>query len=288
MWLGRPGELVRLPDPDPDIEAALMPPWSATTLLSGAIVVQQGVKSPRRFSVPWRWITEAQMHSVAQFTTGVRGRGPWVLITELDTNRLTANQSSGTEAQADTEGFAVSHGTVASSTAQAYQDSRSLLWTLPGSDPGVDPFLSLTWPGSAYGFPVVANEDYAFSCRVSADSASFVLAVSLRWYTKAGALISTNTWAMPSVSGSLSSYVYASISALAPPTAAYVLPTIDATTMVTSGHVSLDHAQLEMGPVSTAWVPGMGLPRVAIEPLTLGYPYKGDNHLGTVNFVEVG
>lgn len=286
MWFGRPGSLVQLPDPEPDIEGALGISFSATPLLGGTVVVQQGEQVSRTISLGWHWLTETQAALLTGYLASHRGRGPWVLITEMDRNKLDVNQSSGTEAWGTTEGFAASHGTLASSTAQSYLDSRSLLWTLPSSDPG-DPFLSLPWAHSDYGFPVVANKSYAFSARVSADSASFVLTAGLRWYTASGVLISTSAWPVPALPGSLDDYVYAAVSGLAPPTAAYVLPAITAATMVNSGHVSLDQAQLEMNPAPSAWLPGMGSKRVAIQPFKRGYPLKNYHHLDSVVFVEV-
>lgn len=286
MWFGRPGSLERLPDPEPDIEGSVGVPFSATTLLGGTVTVQQGERVSRVISLGWHWLSETQAALLTGYLAGHRGLGPWVLITEMDRNKLDVNQSSGTEAWGTTEGFAVSHGTLASSTAQSYLDSRSLLWTLPSSDPG-DPFLSLPWAYSGYGFPIVANKSYAFSARLSADSATFSLTVGLRWYTAAGVLISSSAWAVPPLSGSLDDYVYAAVSALAPPTAAYVLPAVTAATMVNNGHVSLDQAQLEMNPTPAAWLPGMGSKRVAIQPFNRGYPIKGYHHLDSVAFVEV-
>lgn len=288
MWFGRPGDLIELPDAEMDIDAPISRPMSAVTLLGGAVVQQMMGQISRDITVPWHWLTEHQAGILTGYMAGHRGRGPWVLITELDTNKLSPNQSSGTEADADATGFAVSNGTIASSTAQAYQDTRSLLWTLPGSVPGTPPSVTLTWPASSYGFPVVPLKDYSCSARVSADSATFDLRIDLRWYTAAGSLISTSSWASASPSGTLSDYRYYSISAQAPPTAAYVLPAIVAETMVTSGHVSIDHCQLELSSVATPWVPGMGSKRVSIQPISRGYPYRGQHHLNSVTFTEVG
>lgn len=288
MWFGLPGQLVQLPNPKLGVSGAPTVPTSVTTLLSGAQVVQRAQRGSRTWTLPFRLLTEAQAGLLTGFYVGHYGRGPWVFLSGLDRNLLSPNQSSGTDALATTEGFTASHGTLASSAAQYYQGSRSLLWTLPSSTPGTPPFVSLTWSGSDYGIPVLPNTNYAASARIAGDSASFEVRLDLRWYTAAGSLISTSRWAPTALSGSLSDHSHVAISGLSPATAAFVKVAPVAETMVTNGHLSIDAMQLQMAPVSSDWVPGVGVPRVSITGMSHEYGSAGFHDLGGVTLAEVG
>lgn len=288
MWFGRPGQLVELPSPMRGITGTPSVETSVITLLSGAKVVQRASRSSRSWTLPYRFLTNAEAGLILGYHLGHYGRGPWVFMSELDTNLLSANQSSATDALATTEGFTASHGSIATSTAQFYQGSRALLWTLPSSTPGTPPYVSLTWSGSTYGIPVLPLTDYAASARISADSATFDARIALVWKTVAGAVISTSQWSPTSLSGSLSDFLHVAISGLSPATAAYVEIRLIAETMVNDGHMVIDQLQFEMSSVSTDWAPGAGVPRVAIIGADREYDWHGFNHLGQVELQEVG
>lgn len=288
MWFGNPGELVELPSPMRGITGTPSVETSVTTLLSGAKVVQRAARSSRAWTLPYRLLTDAEASLILGYYVGHYGRGPFVFISELDTNLLSPNQSSGTDALATTEGFTASHGSFTSSTAQQYQGSRSALWTLPSSTPGTPPYVSLTWPGSTHGIPVLPLTDYAASARISADSATFDARIALVWKTDAGGVISTSQWSPTSLSGSLANFSHVAISGPSPATAAYVEIRIIAETMVNDGHMAVDQIQFEMNSVSTDWVPGVGVPRVAIISADREYDWHGFNHLGQVQLQEVG
>lgn len=287
MWFGRPGQLVKLPSPKRGIVGDPIVESSSLTLLSGRKRTQLAERSSRAWELPYKLLTEAEAGIFTGYYMRHHGRGPWTFISELDTNLLSPNQSSATAALGTTEGFAVSHGTIAPSTDYYYQAPQSLLWTLPASTPGTPPFVSLTWPGSAFGVPVIPNTSYATSARISGDSASFEVRLDMRWYTAAGSLISTSQWAPTTLSGSLSDYSYVSISGLSPATAAYVLIAPVAETMVNNGHISIDRLQFEIGPVATDWVPGFGVPRVSIVDMGRQYEWKGFHEVGKIFLQEL-
>ena len=288
MWFGRPGHLVQLPDPQAGIRFKADRGSSLLTSVEGAVTVQYAYPHSKQvWDITYDFLTDEEADIILGYHQGWNGRGPWVMLFDAKRNMLTANQSTGTDASADTTGFTASTGTLSSATDSYTQGSRSLAWDLPSSATG-SPYLGLPWSGSTYGYPVLSAQSYAFSADLAGSSTSLRLRMDLVWFDVSGVIISTTSWSPFTPDGSLSSYTPAAVVGIAPDEAAYVQPRITASTPVDSAQIRVDALQLEAGYVGTTWTGGYGTPLVSIVDPDMSSPLKGYVSMGTVTFQEVG
>jgi len=284
MWIGTPGNFVALPQLQPDISVDEDRGTVIHTSVAGGKTAQHMFTDTKRvYSVPWRWLTSADLTDLLAFKQGQYGPGPFTLLTELDTNLFTSNQSSGTDTLGTTTGFSSTHGTL-SSAAGGYKGSRQLNWQLPVSPPASNPSVNFRWKSSTIGTPVVPNEKYAFSVFVKT-SIDIDIRLKFSFRTAANVVTGEVAWEPVPVS---SEWTRLDVAGTAPDDSAFVQCLIIAMDPAGSELISIDHAQLEFGNAATAWTPGLGIPYVTIEELPRGYPLKGYHTPGQVKFVEVG
>jgi len=266
LRIGRPGDLVALPIPLPNVPRTATGQQSVREALRGGITAQRTGVLRRRWQFKWERLPASDFIVLEQLRRGHRGRGGYVLVDPAAVNMLDDRASSGGD-NPDGAAWTASSGTVVSSTGQAYAGLTSQLWTHPASAVSGS-YVELPWAGGGFGYPVVPGDPYAFSARVSATSASFSLRADLVWFTAAGASISASSGTASAPAASLSTWGQRTATGTAPGTAAYVRPRITALAAVGSGQVAVDQAQLQWGSTVTATHPGSGVPRVALLELT--------------------
>lgn len=287
FYLGRAGSLQALVPPQPG--------WEATDLLRGGthelaaggnVRDRTGIR--RRWVLNWKALLDAEWSTLR---TLLYVPGPYRLLNPEESNRLDANQSTGTDELRDTTGMrAVTQGTLASSTAQAHAGVRSLEWDTDtaltvATGRGVAYSTSLTsidktWvavrPSVAHSFSVWARASVAVS-----------IAARIDWYTTAGALISSDAGTGTAVSTSGWTQLTCA-NKTSPSTAAYGIAGIHNTTTTASALILwLDDGQLEEGVAATTWRLGAGTPLVAVDSLSPSVPLVG-YHDAELVLLEVG
>lgn len=272
---GPVGNLQRLPPPGNGIDATPEKVGGAHELLSGGRSYDvAGIR--RTYKMSWQYVEPADWIVLEALYLGAYGPEPYVLLDPARTNLLTANQSTGTEALADTTGYAVQGvGTITSSAVLASTGLRSLLWAHPSAAIGA---AGVQTTAGAYGTtgtpatdtPAVVGLTYTGSlqARAVAAAASVTLQLSLQWYTAAGVFISASTGTATGVTNA--AWVQLTASAAAPATAAIARLQIANTVAIPAAHpgVYLDDWQMQDDPAFTFWTPGTGVPRVHFDSLS--------------------
>lgn len=293
MWFGLPGQLVELPDPEPDISGPLGVRDAMVTSLGGAVTVQRFSSSKRTVSIKWDWLTEDQASILTAYYLGQMGRGPYVLITDIDTNMLTGNQASASDVDLDTSGFYLdpAQGTLVSTGVSVSQGSRCLRWSFPSVFVGGSK-VSLAGTGTAerspFELPVIAGKVYTFTANVSGSSSSIKLQGVIEWYTLDETFLGESSWQTVAMVGAISSYTTIQVTGSAPIGAVFCSLHIRATNGVNFGTVSIDKLQFEKSNQPSNWKPGMGAFKFMISDLGREYPLGGWHSHGTVTFTEVG
>lgn len=151
-------------------------------------------------------------------------------------NLLTANQATATDALGNTTGFSVNTGTLASSTAQAVQGSRSVAATSTGT--------SSVWVTAAAtlslgdGIPVTGGAVYtAFGKTRRSGTGGADASIYIYWMTAAGAWCSRQSDQGAYVTSTTSGWTLASVTATAPPDAAQAFVRYVNETSVANGDV---------------------------------------------------
>jgi hypothetical protein len=228
----------------------------------GSVRDRQGVS--RRWVLGWPAVTDDNLHVLRRVT---RRPGPWRWLDPFEVNRLTANQSDGTDDLGDPTGHrAVGQGTVTSTVAQAHEGVRSLLWdsdtALSSTGRGVAyataATLDATWtavrPSLAYTFSVWGRCSVAVTMQPRID-----------WYDTTGASISSDTGTATALSTSAWTQL-SCVNKTSPAAAAYaVAGVLNTTTTGAATEVYLDDAQLEEGATVTTWRQGAGTPLVTVD-----------------------
>lgn len=293
MWFGRPGALVELPDPEGidgevNIEFTSTRESSRHTSAAGGATVQHSYIQPlRSWTLPFPLHNEYDLGLLRAYHTGHNGIGPWAMLLEIETNQLSANQSSGTDQFADTTGFSATEGTLSSTGLYSIQGSRSLLWETPAS-PVADSYISLSWHGSTYGYPCVPGKELTFSLQTSGSTASQVIRPALAFFDSEGASVSTTLGPLSNTSASLAVYKPTFTTAVVPPTGVYVQPRLIVTSPIASASITLDELQLQEGQDNTEWVPGSTTPLVSITSFNYTANYNPYFSADGVLFEEVG
>lgn len=286
MWLGRPGALVQLRMPARDYDRAPQLQAAVRRTLGGGYTVDRPIRPSRQWHMSWVWLTRADWTHLHALATRQYGPGPFALIDPATGNFLTPQQASGTDVLADEAGWSVTGSeTIASSTAQFWQGSRSLLWSLPASvSSGV-----LTYsPTAGFGWPTPDGQAWVMSayCRSGGTDTTFDVRARIRWLNAAGSQVSVSTGTYTAMSSS--AWTRVSVTATAPAGAVYVEPglQVDATDVSAAAQCYVDGSQLEMTEL-TAWQPGEGLPQVSIVDVDERVPWI-ERRNGAMTLVEVG
>jgi len=264
--------MVLLPQPQPGIEAGRSRRGAVHELAGGGAVLDVTGRA-RAYRLSYDSLTADELAVLEQLA---ELPGPYRLIDSNRRNYLTANQSSGTDALADTTGFSAPfQGTVSSDTTQHRTRSRSLKWdtvtSLTVTNRGVWLPDAGTTPNANWT-AVLPSTVYTFSAYVRANAAITMYA-AIDWKDAAGATISTDFGTGTAVSTSDWSTRLACANKTSPATAAYAVPAVlDSTAPSAIRQVFIDDAQFEQAAAATAAVIGTGTPTVGVDQLTQAYP----------------
>jgi hypothetical protein len=264
-YLGYPGALQALPRPAFGYAPVDEVRGGDHELLSGARVRDRiGVR--RRFTLSWQAMTDAEWALVRALT---RIPGPFRYLDPLEPNMLTANQSTGTDELATTEGFSVrTQGTLSSSTAQQRSWRRSCAWAtgtaLAATDRGfalrtstaVDSTWTAVRPSTSYSVSGYLRTTVAVSIKAG-----------MEWYDSAGIIIGSAVFGTGVAIGTGDFNSRPTHTATSPANAAYAVPLfLNSTTTGAAITVYLDEPQFQEGAV-TAFDLGAGTPWVSVESL---------------------
>lgn len=281
-YLGPAGSLVALPPPQRDIPRPLGRPTVEQVAIGGAVTVDRMGRGRRRHSLSWSFLTPDEASILERLW---QLPGTLILDDPSRRNRLTANQSTGSDVAQDTTGvLARGQGSVSSSTAQARSAPRSFAWATSGAvgvtGRGLVLASSITVPDFTW-HPVRPGGIYTVSLWARA-TAAITMRAGLEWYDAAttpatvGAA-STGTAAAVGT-GAFSKYT---VTGTAPAGAAYGLVTF-LNTVTTGAGLTLyvDDLQVEEASADSAWTIGSGVPRVAtLGELPQTTPLTGWEHL---------
>lgn len=275
FYLGKPGNLTKLPAPMPDISFSRVRGASTVTSLNGNRMTHYASAFGRRsWDLEWSQMTEDEYYLLDEFFSGQRGKGPWYFVDPSRRNILVPQQASATDVLVTGDeldgfagGFAIdwdSGETLASSGAFVLQGTRSLAWQLPF--PTTAGFVNLTsprtgWPGYPVAPDLIGQQTFSVytQCPIAAE-----VGCALYFYTSDGAFVT-------SVIGSTTilvadTWTRVTMSTSTPATAAYMVPLffVMNVSITSATTVYLDKLQLEYTAAATNWQPGQGAPLVSI------------------------
>jgi hypothetical protein len=266
FYLGPPGALVALPPPLRDIARPLVRRQGEFAALSGATVVDRYGRGRRRHSLAWQFLTPDE--------AGVLERlwqlpGTLILDDPSRRNRLTANQSTGSDVGRDATGvLARGQGSVSSSTVLARSAPRSFAWAtgaaVGATGRGLVLASSITVPDFTW-HPVRPSGVYTVSLWARA-TAAITMRAGLEWYDAASptpAPVGSPAVGTAAAVGT-GAFSKFTVTGTAPAGSAYGLVTF-LNTVTTGAGLTLyvDDLQAEEAAADSAWLPGSGLPRVA-------------------------
>lgn len=288
MWLGHLGRLTRIRSPLRGVEATATRVSNLQPTVGGRRSADRTRDGTRDYRLQWLALPVADFAVLEGYYLGHRGPGSLVFVDPSRSNLLSVNQSSGTEARSDTSGFDKSAGSIVSSTSAAWQDLRSLLWTVDETA-GDGGYVKLPWrhPGALDGTPAVPGQAYTWSAYLSGSSASLSLRLDLVWLDATYATISTTTGTPAAPAGSLASFAPYMVTGTAPSNAVYVQPRVACPTGIDGAFVAVDGCQLQMADAVSDWVAGTGVPIVVVTELTDAYPLYGVHDV-TMILSEIG
>lgn len=285
-WLGKVGALV-------DVTALINQDVQAST--SKGVVVHE---LPRGravdvFPIKRTWVLPAQEMTADQ--RAILDRifwlpGPWRLIDPNQRNRLTVNQSTGTDDLLATTGFLPTSGTLSSTTTQFRSGTNSLAWAVTSglaAGNGV-------WTGSvaittaaADDIPVVPGQPFAWSYYARHSTSTVQMAARVNWFTAAGVANGSNVGS--NVASSTANFdARPTVTGTVPAGSAYARP--EAEIGVAPGAtmtIYLDELQYEDAAAVTAFVPGYGSPIVAATELDATMRMQDYSTYG-LTLVEIG
>ena len=211
-------------------------------------------------------------------------------------NLLTLNQATGTDASGDTTGFTPAGSTLASSTAQAYQGSRSLALTATGTSPAYA-IMNL----SDNRLPVTARDTVTFVALARSDQASGEVArIYPLFYAGASGGSYVGVAYSPYASITNSGWTTLSVTTTVPASAAYVELYVQRYSGANGAVTYIDSLSFHRG-ASTTWslpgLPVVGQSRIAVNnavdlsgtgsPEGLVVAAPGSTYLQTDSVVDV-
>jgi hypothetical protein len=263
-YLGPAGALVMLPPPDRDITRPLSRPSAEQVTLSGAVITDRLGRGRRKHTLSWRALTPDEASIVERLW-----QLPGVLILDDPSrrNRLTANQSTGSDAGRTTDGaIARFQGSLSSSTAQSRSAPRSFAWAtgtnLGTTGRGIYLYNSATIVDDTW-HPVRPSTAYTASGYLRS-TAAVSMQAGFDWHAADGTYLSTSLGSGTALSTSNFNTRVTLDNSTSPATAAYGIPFwINTTTTGAAITVYLDDPQVEEAAAASAHVIGSGVPRVA-------------------------
>jgi hypothetical protein len=286
FYLGPPNRLFALQAPLRGIEVSPVRAGGTRRLLSGGAAADTLGRRRRQFTMSWTWLPDAVFATLEGLATGVYGPGPFLLVDPARRNLLPDNIAAPTSPRADTFGWGVSAGTLASvATPTPLAGRRVISWS-PGTTAagnavlfGVDAARIL-----ADAAPAIQGVQYTAQGQNRLVSGTGTTAMRLGWYTAAGTLASSTSGTSAALS--TSAWTRQSATGSPPATGLYVMPALEIPAGGAGQVVACDAWQLELGGSATDWTRGTGTPRVMIDQLTDSYPLVG-HHDVTLTLVEV-
>ena len=263
--MGYPGALQALASPAPGYSAEDVIRGGTHELLSGANVRDRvGVR--RRYTLPWPAMTDTSWNVVRSLA---RIPGPFRYQDPLEPNLLTANQSTGSDELATTDGaIARFGGSLSSVTTQQRSWRRSFAWTVTPSSTAwgiylqnsisvVDDSWTAVRPSTVYTVSGYMRSTVAISMKAGID-----------WYTGAGTFISADTGGSGVALSQANFNTRVTYTAAASPsTAGYGIPWFTNTTTSAANIIYLDEPQMEQAAAASTFRVGVGTPWVSVESL---------------------
>lgn len=268
-YLGKAGSMIQLPAPSRGSQTPYSLQGGTHNLLSGGRVRDNfGVKRSWQFS--WQALTHAQVGILDAFVYGATGAGPWLLYDPEQRNLLSLNVSTATDTTLDTTGF-TGFLSISSSTGANFDwnflggpfpalSTRTLATAIPnGTGANSDLFVTSVLTPVSPGLPFTASM-YLDTTAAS----SVTVCTAFAWRDASGTYISTvygNTISGGSAGRSVAT-------GTAPSNAVYVgvgAQTVSGNSSGSTRSVYADGLQFEQGSAATAWMPGTGVPSVAID-----------------------
>jgi hypothetical protein len=245
MYLGKPGSLVEIPDPNPGVTASASKNGGSHVTLAGRNRTDYPGSTAREFKLSWgggpNYLSAAQYDILEQC---YENPGPWVL-------QPYSRYGVWNYAQPSYPNWTIVSGDVG---AQAYQFL-----------PGVGLYRTK-------GVPVSPGQTWTFQATMTKNSGTTpTFTPYLDWYTETGTSPISST---AGTTGSNNSAPWSfSLTGTAPATAAFVVPRLQGT-YTDVADSSFSGVQLELADTASAPLRGRGCPLVSFDDLTLEYNFS--------------
>lgn len=291
MYLGKPGAMVNLGQPQTGFGSIGSRGDAVQTLLSGGTVVTKVAKTKRIWNVPLTGLTEDAANIYVAFYAGAMGPGPYVFVDPAWRNKLGHDVSSmGAVKQAISGWSTLNAGTLAwdGTDAAPFPESDIMTWTGAGNTSKI---ILGTWSGST---PVANTAD----APVYLSDVAGAAAAGSMYFRTASSTASVSLTCMGATSGStlsgtattatINSTGWTRLTNYAPSastTMQYVLLQVACNTS-SAPVIWMSAADIQYGPTNAAtlapWVLGLGSPRVVLPPTQSGglpatttrFPYR--------------
>jgi hypothetical protein len=289
MYLGPPGNLIQIPDPQPGVKMTADRGGSTHTTLQGGQRVDYPGKYPRTFSLSWTDLSDDQYAILEKMYLRQFGPGPFVFIPEpARWNYLTGEQASGAET-GNVSGVAVDSGAVTSDTFVAKSGFRAFKWVTTAT---VSQNFYNVAPNNAmpYGFATPPSTAWCFSTWIYTPTASQQFQPQINWFNATGGYVSTASGG--AVTPSINTWTQLTAAVTCPSNAVFGLTQIAHTTGAIAT-VYIDQQMLEFNKTTPGThLAGRGQPLVSFTDLTEQYDwafYGGvtGKHSADGTFLEV-
>lgn len=265
-WLGRPGNLVRLPRPSQGIADPDGLSGTAVNLLSGGVGVDYLGAPKGTWQLQWRLLGESDRSIIDGFIQGVHGRGVLLLLDPNRPNLVPADQGAPTSVSGAATLLTQSQGAQATHSATAGVARRVVQWTPGALSVAGQWFAALAAP-TTYAAPALSGVTYVATATARLVSGAAQARVELVWYDTAGAVLSATAGSASALSTGAWTTL-ASASGTPPASCVYVGVRIATPTTGSSPVFLGDAIGLRAGVSTITYRTGRGSPRVVVMPDT--------------------
>jgi hypothetical protein len=269
-YIGRPGGMRQLvPAPRRDYTRTADLGVATYQLAGGGAAVDRAASSVRTFGYSWQWLDPAAWSVLTALADGQYGPGPYTLLDAATGNFLTPNQASAGAKVRSADGFAVGGGeTLGVVSSPVDVGDRAVAWTVPASP--TSGVLRLVAPTPTVRSYLATPAGVVWCCWARLRATNAVTArMVLSWRDATGTQVSTS---QPSTWTALSTSTWGRFPAIgtAPPGAVYLEPqiTVNPASVSAPTTVYVGSARLLVGGDDDLWLPGEGLPLVAVTSLS--------------------
>lgn len=273
FYLGKVGALVQLASINLGVQATPSKGVVVHDLPRGRAVDVFPIK--RTWTLPSRQLT-ADQRSILDRVFWLPG--PWRLIDTNQRNRLTVNQSTGTDDLLATTGFLPTVGTISSTTTQFRSGTNSLAWAVAISQAagnGVWLGSAATTTAASDDIPVVPGQPFAWSYYVRHSTGTVQMAARVNWFTAAGAANGSTVGS--NVASSTANFdARPTVTGTVPAGSGYARPEAEIGVAPSAAMtIYLDELQYEDAAAVSAFVVGYGTPIVAATDLDVTLARQG-------------